>query len=273
MTALIVVLCVLLAVALLVVFLLCPTLPRRSIEKLSGWDYAHRGLWNDENPENSLPAFERACSNGYGIELDVHITTDNVLVVFHDDDLKRMCGVDKRPDECTLAELREMRLLGTDETIPTFDEVLACVNGRSPLIVELKNDKRLMELCQAVYARMKKYNGIWCMESFNPKAVAWFRKNAKEVIRGQLAYGMKPNGKIRKVTLLNVGIASLVGNVIGRPDFIAYEAASDSNLPMWLMRHLRPTLVAWTIRSQKEMDSAKQRYDLIIFEKFIPEGK
>ena len=100
--------------------------------------FAHRGLHGDGIPENSLAAFRRACEAGYGIELDVHLTADEKLVVFHDDTLTRMCGTDGTPEEKTLAELQELSLAGTDERIPSFDEVLALVSGRVPLIVELK---------------------------------------------------------------------------------------------------------------------------------------
>ncbi len=119
--------------------------------------FAHRGLHGDGIPENSLAAFRRACEAGYGIELDVHLTADEKLVVFHDDTLTRMCGTDGTPEEKTLAELQELSLAGTDERIPSFDEVLALVSGRVPLIVELKGrSTKDMRICKAVSERMKK---------------------------------------------------------------------------------------------------------------------
>lgn len=267
----VVVLIVLAALALLYVLLALPRLPRRALGKLAGHDYAHRGLWNSERPENSLPAFCAAVEAGFGIELDVHLTTDNVLVVFHDDTLDRMCGVSGRPENCSLAQLRQLRLNGTDETIPTFDEVLDVVGGRVPLIVEIKADKRLNELCAHTWQRLQAYDGPFCVESFHPLAVRWFRKHAPQVIRGQLAYGLgfrRREGK--KITVLDVFLASLMGNVFGRPDFIAYDEGSDQNLPMGLMRRLRPTLVAWTVRSPERMAQLRASYDLQIFEGFLP---
>ncbi|MBR4080640.1 MAG: glycerophosphodiester phosphodiesterase [Clostridia bacterium] len=257
---------ILAALAALYVFLALPRLPRRSIRHLEGFDYAHRGLWNDELPENSLAAFRSAVEHGFGIELDVQLTADDQLVVFHDNTLERMCGVPGKVTDKTLAELRTLRLNGTEHVIPTFDEVLDAVNGNVPLIVEIKSCKRLALLCRLVRERLAAYGGAYCVESFDPRAVKWLRKNAPEIIRGQLAYG--PGRK--KPTVLNVLLGSLIQNVLGRPDFIAYDSTSDRNPAMGLQRLLRPTLVCWTIHSQEEMDRQRSRYDLQIFDGFVP---
>ena len=250
---------ILIVLILLYVFLLIPRLPRRDMSALTKVDYAHRGLWNAQRPENSLSAFRSAVDSGYGIELDVHRTKDGVLVVHHDDNLKRVCGVDRRIAQSTLAEVRACHLSGTDEVVPTFDEVLEAVGGRVPLIVELKVEQNVDSLCSAVRERMQRYNGLWCMESFDPRAVQWFRKNAPEIIRGQLAFG----------------ISTLMQHVLSRPDFLAYEAISEHglNLPMRLVRLMRPWMVAWTIRSQEALDHTRGKYDIAIFEGFVPPAK
>lgn len=263
MTTLLIILAVLLAIY---VFLAFPRLPRRKIDHLAGYDYAHRGLWNDELPENSLPAFKNAVDNDFGIELDVHVTADDQLVVFHDDTLDRMCGVSGKVADKTLAELRQLRLKGTNYLIPTFDEFLEVVGGKVPLIIEVKSNKRNDLLCSLLWERLQRYDGPYCMESFDPRAVQWFRKNAPQVIRGQLAYG---RGR-KKITLINVLLGTLIQNVLGRPDFIAYEAATDNNPAMWVQRLLRPWLVCWTIHSQADMDRQRSRYDLQIFDGFVP---
>ena len=243
----------------------------KNTQPLLNRDYAHRGLWNAERPENSLPAFAAARDAGYGIELDVHLTADGHLVVHHDDSLKRMCGKDIRIGASTLEEVRACRLLNTDEQIPTFDELLAVVDGKIPMIVELKTENNVDALCKAVYERMQRYDGVWCMESFDPMAVRWFRKHADHIIRGQLANGgsiFKASTAKKRWRLLLM--KSQLGNALGRPDFIAYEAASDNNLPMKLIRLMKPLLVCWTIRSQEMMDKQRSRYDIQIFEGFIP---
>ena len=264
------------AIVLLALILLYPLLiapgrrAAKDVSPLLNRDYAHRGLWNAERPENSLAAFAAARDAGYGIELDVHLTADGRLVVHHDDSLKRMCGKGITIGASTAEEVCACRLMGTDQRVPTFDEVLDVVGGRIPLIVELKTERNVAALCQAVHERMRRYDGAWCMESFDPRAVAWFRKNAGHIIRGQLANGgsilqAKP-GKRLELLLLK----SQLGNLIGRPDFIAYEAETDSNLPMKLVRRMKPLLVCWTIRSQEMMDRQRSRYDIQIFEGFIP---
>ena len=251
------------------VFLIFPHMPKRDIRHLQGYDYAHRGLWNADLPENSMAAFRNAVANGFGMEMDVHLTKDDQLVIFHDDNLKRMCSVDKLLCDCTLAELRQYRLKGTEERIPTFDEFLTMIDGRVPLIIEIKPDKRIGELCQHVHARLQKYQGPYCIESFHPLAVQWFRKNAPQIIRGQLANGLYGTPAAKR-TWLGRFLASLIQNVLGRPDFVAYDHSTDRNLAMILMRAIKPHLVCWTVRSQHDMDVLRHRYDLQIFEGFMP---
>ena len=187
-------------------------------------NFAHRGLHSRDHtvPENSLKAFELAAAAGYGIELDVQLSSDGQVVVFHDADLERVCGVKGKVEDRTFAELQELRLLGTDEKIPLFTDVLAVVRGRGPLIVELKNGTRNTELCEKTYAILKEYKGDYCIESFNPVIVAWFRKNAKEVLRGQLAAPVPEyEGEVKKFTAYLLSHTLL--NFLSRPQFIAYK--------------------------------------------------
>ena len=256
--------------------LIRPNLPRRDITPLTGRDYAHRGLWNTNEPgeanrpENSLAAFRAAVEKDYGIELDVHLTRDGHLVVHHDDSLKRLTGVDIRIADSTLAEVRACKL-PNGEPVPTYDEVLDAVAGRIPMIVEVKVENRNHDaLSKAVYQRMQRYEGPWCMESFDPRAVKWFRLNAPEVIRGQLAFDDAGKGKTVKLWLRNLYIASMLQNVLSRPDFIAFSAKSVKwhSLPIHLLRRMKPWFVAWTVRSQADMDALRSQWDLQIFEKF-----
>ena len=271
MTVIIVIILLLLVYAELI----RPNLPRRDISPLIGVDYAHRGLWNtnepgeNSRPENSLAAFRAAVDKGYGIELDVHLTKDGHLVVHHDDSLKRLTGVDIRIAESTLADIRACHL-PNGEPVPTYDEVLDTVAGRIPMIVEVKVEGNADALSQAVYERMKLYDGPWCMESFAPSAVKWFRLNAPEVIRGQLAFDHAGKGRTAFLFLRNLGIASMLQNVLARPDFVAFEAKSVKwhTLSIHLLRLMKPWFVAWTVRSQADMDKNRAKWDLQIFEKF-----
>ncbi|MBE5796150.1 MAG: glycerophosphodiester phosphodiesterase [Clostridiales bacterium] len=256
-------------------WLVLPNLPRRDISALLPYDYAHRGLWNTNDPgeatrpENSLAAFRAAAEKGYGMELDVHLTADGHLVVHHDDSLKRLTGEDVVIGRSTLAQVRACHL-PNGEPVPTFDELLETVAGRTPLIVEVKVEKNADALSKAVYERMRRYDGLWCMESFDPMAVRWFRLHAPEVIRGQLAFNAAGKGKTWKLWWRNIGIASMVQDVWARPDFIAFDFKSEKKwcLPMFLLRRMKPWFAAWTVRSQADMDALRGSYDLQIFEKF-----
>ena len=272
MTAIIILIILLLVYAELI----RPNLPKRDITPLMGRDYAHRGYWNtndpgEENrPENSLAGFRAAVEKDYGIELDVHLTKDGHLVVHHDDSLKRLTGVDIRIADSTLAEIRACKL-PNGEPVPTYDEVLDTVAGRIPMIVEVKVENRNHDaLSKAVYERMQRYEGPWCMESFDPRAVKWFRMNAPEIIRGQLAFDSAGKGKNFKERTRNLYIASMLQNFLARPDFIAFSASSVKwhSLPIHLLWLMKPWFVAWTVRSQADMDKWRGQWDLQIFEKF-----
>ena len=272
MTAIIILIILLLVYAELI----RPNLPKRDITPLMGRDYAHRGYWNtndpgEENrPENSLAGFRAAVEKDYGIELDVHLTKDGHLVVHHDDSLKRLTGVDIRIADSTLAEIRACKL-PNGEPVPTYDEVLDTVAGRIPMIVEVKVENRNHDaLSKAVYERMQRYDGPWCMESFDPRAVKWFRMNAPEIIRGQLAFDSAGKGKNFKEWTRNLYIASMLQNFLARPDFIAFSASSVKwhSLPIHMLRLMKPWFVAWTVRSQADMDKWRGQWDLQIFEKF-----
>ena len=152
---------------------------------------AHRGLFNSNYPENSLSAFENAVKNNYGIELDIQFTKDKKIVVFHDDNLERMTNDKRNVNELLYEELRNLKLLNSNESIPLFEDVLSLVNGKVPLIIEIKNCDNIIELGQETYKLLKSYKGKFVVESFNPFVLQWFKNNAKEVVRGQLSGNYK----------------------------------------------------------------------------------
>ena len=261
---------ILIFLALLWAFLAMPQWPPRPMTAFAGRDYAHRGLWSpDGPPENSLTAFRLAAEAGFGIELDVQRTVDGELVVFHDDSLERMCGVRKPLTSCTYAELQACPLLSGDETIPTFAEVLREVAGRVPLIVEIKQGPDVAETCRLADAMLQRYPGLACVESFDPRAVRWFRKNRPQRIRGQLAaFPTRRSVCGRSAKTLMLGL--MVCNVLSRPDFVAHETATDRSPFFRAVRRMGASTVAWTVRSQEEMDRLRGRYDLQIFDSFLP---
>ena len=232
-------------------------------------NYAHRGLHTKDKsiPENSLGAFQAAVDAGYGIELDVHLTADDQLVVFHDDTLKRVCGVDGRTDDQTLEQLRKLRLHGTEYTIPTLDEVLDVLAGKVPLILEIKRgEKRARNalLCQKIRDRLLRYDGPVCIESFDPSIVTWWRRNAPEVLRGQLSQPPKTyKGSAKWITGFLCG--NLLTNVAARPHFIAYKIC-DKPFTVRLCERMGALRACWTSREWKHEDSN----DMVIFERYRP---
>ena len=218
-------LCLGAALAAPLLFLAPGSATRRQRAPFRGVNYAHRGLHSRDRsvPENSLAAFRLAARAGYGIELDVQLSKDGQVLVFNDADLKRVCGVDKRVDELTYAELQQLRLCGTEERIPLFSDVLASIRGAGPLIVELKTGRRNRELCEKTCRLLENYRGDVCIESFNPFIVMWFRFHAPDLIRGQLATRY---GELRKdgIPALRAFLLSRnLFNPFARPQFIAYQ--------------------------------------------------
>ncbi len=236
--------------------------------------YAHRGLYENDSdhPENTLAAFENAMQNGYGCELDVQFTKDKKLIVFHDNDFVRACGDSRKVWQVDYDELKTMKLFGSQQTAPLFSEVLATVAGRQPLIVEIKaeeiNPEWYYEVCEATMKELRGYKGEYCIESFHPYVVRWLRKNAPDVVRGQLVNGARSTPNLNPV--LAWLIAVLACNVCGRPHFIAYNE-KDRNLALRLAQKLGAMSVMWTVRTPQRCEELEKSEDAIIFEHFLPQ--
>ena len=229
--------------------------------------FAHRGLYSEDQsvPENSLPAFEAACLKGYGIELDVQLSRDSRVVVFHDDDLERACGIKSRVDAFDLDELEKMPLFGTGERIPLFTEVLETVGKRVPLIVELKTGPRKAELCEKTLSILREYGGEACVESFDPLIVSWFRKHAPEMLRGQLSQQAGAFRYLGINSVLSFVLANLMLNFLARPEFVAYRIG-NKNLSLRLNERFGVMKVAWTANRNSDGKGS----DAVIFEHCDP---
>lgn len=262
--------CVLVLLIVVYLFFIMPRVTSRPMREFNNRHYAHRGLHDNKTdaPENSVKAMQLAVENGYGIELDVQLTRDEKVVVFHDATLKRMCGVDAKVNSMTYEELKQLSLLGTEERIPLFSEVLKVIDGKVPLIMEIKMVDAKTRVCELANKELEGYQGVYCMESFHPFAVRWYKKNRPDVVRGQLSANFSKEGD--KEGFQEWLVHTLLINVLGRPDFVAYSHKSADNLSRNLTRLFGAKAVAWTIRSQEELDRNKKKFDLFIFEGFIP---
>ncbi len=260
--------------ALLFFIFLKPNKPREgAMQPFKDTYIAHRGLFDNETlPENSLPAFEKAVQNGYGIELDVQLTKDGKLIVFHDETMKRMSDCKKRPTDITYDELQKHKLLDTECTAPLFEGVLKLVDGKVPLIIEIKPHGPFLKTCKAIAPILDNYKGIFCVESFNPAVVRWFKNNRKDVVRGILASNYLHSKK--KTLSQKILVTNLLFNGYCKPDFVAYNHEFKETSSLRLCKKLfNCSMVAWTIHSQEELDKASDFFEVFIFERFQPENK
>ena len=246
----------------------------KDMEKFLNYKYAHRGFHGEGAEENSFSAYERAIERGYGIEIDIRFSKDGSLVVFHDETLKRVCGVDKRVSDLTVSELKELRLGNTADTIPTLAELLSFIDGRAPLLIEIKQDVGEGNVAEAAVEALKSYKGDFLIQSFNPKAVAVFRKKMPHTVRGILSDNFFRDKSRRKP--LYFLLKNLLLNFICRPDFVSFNHSEwkRSFTLRFARRVYGSTIFAWTLRSAEEEKNAKALgFSGLIFENYESEAK
>ncbi len=264
MTVLIIFAITLLILAALLLFLIFPAVRRHPLRaKLKGVKIAHRGLHDSTSPENSLAAFKAALEHGYAIETDIHLTADGEVVIFHDDSLKRMCGVDRKPEEMTLAELLQCRLADSDERIPTLRQLLDLTEGRVLLLIEFKcRSMTCAPLCEAADAILSSYKGDYMIQSFYPTVPAWYKKHRPEICRGQLASAFYRDKLHMKL------LGCLLYHFLSRPDFVSYEHTHKNNIFRRLATALGAFPIGWTFRTQGELEQGRGDFEAYIFEGF-----
>lgn len=234
--------------------------------------FAHRGLHDNQSvaPENSMAAFKRAVEAGYGIELDVQLSKDRIPIVFHDEDLERVCGQKGKVRDYTFEELQKFPLCNSDERIPKFQDVLQLINGRVPLIIEIKIHEDYKKVCKLADQVLKLYQGAYCMESFHTGALFWYRMHRKGVIRGQLSSDFYK--EIHRLDIPSFMVHHLLLNFVGKPDFVAYNHLYKKVREREICFHFfKIKAAAWTIKSSQELKEAKNDFDVFIFEGFLPE--
>ena len=254
-------------------FMIWPGGRRREMEKFTKYWYAHRGLHNSERAENSLSAFRAAKEMGFGIELDVRLSRDGELVVHHDADLSRVAGVEGKVIDYTAKELSEMHLNGTDDGIPTFREVLELIDGKVPLVIEIKMGTGEKGVAEKLIEVLEGYKGDYVVESFNPLALKVVRKMRPDILRGILSHEYMKDERYKGKLIYRLG-QNLELNFICRPHFIAY-LHSDYKVPKMRFVHrlFKTPLIGWTVRSEEEEKAAREHgFDAVIFENYIPKG-
>ena len=236
-------------------------------EPFRGKNFAHRGLYTEDQsiPENSLAAFAAAAEKGYGVELDVHMTADGQIVVFHDDTLLRLCGEDRVIEEMTWEELSHYRLAGTEERIPLLSRAFDTMGGL-PVVLELKrrHDHLGPRLCEKTLELIRKYPGPVCVQSFDPTLVRWFKKHAPDLLRGQLS-GQTSHLKEDVPPPVAYMLSHCMTNFLSRPNFISYRIGKKP-LSVKLSEKMGAMKVAWTSHSEK----TEKKSDTVIFEHYLP---
>lgn len=227
---------------------------------------AHRGLFNFDIPENSLPAFENAVKHGFAVELDVRITDDNTIIVFHDEKLSRMTNRDGYVSNLVKSDLDDIRLLKTEYGIPTFEKVLETINGKVPILIEIKKAQQSFALEEQLVEMLKSYSGEYAVESFDPFTLQFFYKSAPTIMRGQLSSYFH-HADVDASHREKVRLKKLKYNDISHPDFIAYKV---TNLPNKYVKNAGLPVVAWTVKSELQAQKAAAICDNYIFEGFIP---
>ena len=234
--------------------------------------YAHRGLWNADRPENSLVAFRAAAEAGFAIELDVQLAADGTVMVFHDYTLDRVCGRAGKVAELTAAELTEIPLNGVEnECIPTFQQVLEAVGGRVPLLIELKGESTNTALVPAVLRELEGYEGLWCMESFNPMLLRAVRRQAPEAVIGLLSSDLiREKRKGNKV--LNFALSALLLTFLCRPAFHAWDGHYPNRLALRVgLGWFGAGSFVYTIHKEEDYRAFLTQKTYPIFDGFVPQ--
>ncbi len=237
---------------------ICPRMKQRpNMSAFEGKVFAHRGMFGGKEMENSIDAFKKAVENGYGIELDVQLSADGVPMVFHDSSLLRLFGENQTLDSLTAEELAEYG-------IPTLREALDVIDGNVPVIVELKGETGDISIAPIAAEVLDEYVGDYCVESFNPRILKWFKDCRPDVIRGQLSGShLTEDKKSIKYFMLE----NLMFNFISRPDFIAYDHKSRAKISLALCRKLfNVPVIAWTIKTSEEWSACADKFDAYICE-------
>lgn len=232
---------------------------------------AHRGLHGPGAPENSLAAAKAAIEAGYGIEMDIQPAADGVPMVFHDYDLARLAGDQGFIADIDLDELSEMRLLDTDEAIPTLAAMLRLVAGQVPLLIEIKDQDgrlgtRIGELHRHVADQLKGYEGPVAVMSFNPHIVKAFRELAPDVPVGITSCGFPAEDWPALDDEARRRLADIDGFTDAGACFISHDKGDLTNPRVGALKAQGVPILCWTIRSEEQEAEARKIADNITFE-------
>lgn len=224
---------------------------------------AHRGWHNKYAPENSLEAFKQALEKNLAIEFDLQITCDKQIVVFHDNNLKRMCGIAKNINSCSYEEIKRLKLKDTNETIPLLSDVLKLVGGSVLLDIEIKNTKHIFRVVDVVSHILNNYQGPYTIKSFNPLISYVYKKKNPNISCGVLVGDLKKTKVPRffQNILLNINYLFLY-----KPDFIAYNVDLINDFIIAKLKKNNIPLHLYTIDTLAKLNKAQSISDILIID-------
>ena len=237
---------------------------------------AHRALHDvaDGRPENSRAAIRAAMAAGYGIEIDLQLSRDGRAMVFHDYDLTRLTGVNGAIQQRDAAELSQIGLLGGDEGIPTFAEVLKLVAGRVPMLIELKDQHGQMgvtdgRLERAVVADMQGYDGPVGLMSFNPNSVVELADLMPGIPRGIVTEHFPTKDWMLLKPETRAHLSRIPDYDRAGACFISHSVHDLDNPRLAELRGQGAAIFCWTVRSEAQEIEARKVADNITFEKYL----
>ena len=217
---------------------------------------AHRGLHSNANNiyENTKESFLAAVNENYAIECDVVLSKDHEVVVFHDENLKRLCNLDKNVSSLTMNELRNLKIYESNSNIISLDEMLHVVSAHVPIIIEIKGkftpfiEERIQEI-------IRSYRGPIALKTFNLKSVEWLIKFLPYVYKGLVIDSNTNNFE----AILDLNI-----------DFVSCDIEFiESNLIDRVKKKGLP-IITWTVDNEDKKKKANLIADNIIFENIRP---
>ncbi len=246
------------------------------LDWLTARPIAHRGYHDAAagRIENTLPAAAAAIEHRFAIECDVQLTADGAAVVFHDDTFDRLTDETGSVARMTLNEIKGVAIRGTDAPIPSLEDLLDLIDGRVPLVIEMKSrwdgDRRLP---QAVAGALAGYSGPAATMSFDPALVATMRRSAPMVPRGLISSHFPPSEWPKLPLPDRLAYRHLLPAIAVLPNFIAYDIrALPASAPLTLRHFFGTPLITWTVRTPAQREAARAWADQIVFEGFDPDS-
>lgn len=227
--------------------------------------FAHRGLHNKDIPENTIAAFLHAVENEFDIELDIRLTKDSQIVVFHDSSLKRLCGENLLIEDSNYQDIKDIKILNTSETIPLLKDVLDLLPKKTEYLIELKPSKNSKKFVSLFLQLLKSRQTKYAIHSFDPRIVNQFKKQDPSIIRGQISSTFPNSKKISKYILTH-----LITNLYTNPDFTNYRFEDLPRKKLDKLHKKGHMIVSYVARTQEDLDFVRERYDNAVFEDFIP---